>query len=282
MGRLQASALLLAGGLAIASGACSTDSEGVPETLPEASRPIERIVALVPAATETLVLLGAGDRLVGRTDYDTAQVVAALPSVGGGLQPNLEILRTLEPEVVVAFAGESDLRTAQVVTEMGIPVVEVRPSRIEDVRAMVGRLGRLVGAEDRADELLANIDETLAEVAAAVAPLAPVRFAYLLGGTPPLAAGPDTFLSELATLAGGVNVLGDLGALYAPVSPEVLRDRDIDVILMTRDSRIDPRILEGRRAAELPSWVEIPGPALGRSAWEVARALHPGLQEHAR
>lgn len=282
MGRLQASALLLAGGLVIAFGGCSSESEGVPDSPPTVDRPIERIVALVPAATEALVLLGARDRLVGRTDYDTAQVVAALPSVGGGLQPNLEILRTLEPDVVVAFAGESDVRTAQVLEEMGIPVLEVRPSRIGDVRAMVDQLGRLVGAEGRAAELLAEIDEALAEVAAAVGPLPPVRFAYLLGGTPPLAAGPETFLSELAMVAGGVNVLDDLGALYAPVSPEVLRNRAIDVILMTDGSRIDPRILEGRRAVELPSWVEIPGPSLGRSAWEVARALHPDLPERVR
>lgn len=240
--------------------------------------PVERIVALVPSANETLLLLGAGDRLVGRTDYDTARAMADLPSVGGGLQPNLEILRTLEPDVVVAFAGESDVRTTQVLTEFGIPVLQVRPSRIDDVRGMIEQLGILVGAEPGASELIASMDGTLSEVAAAVESMPPVRFAYLLGGTPPLAAGLETFLSELAEVAGGVNVLDDLGALYAPVSPEVLVDRPIDVVLMTEGSQVDDRVLEGRRWAGLPSWIEIPGPSLGEAAWEVARALHPELR----
>jgi len=240
--------------------------------------PVERIVALVPSASETLLLLGAGDQLVGRTDYDTAQVMADLPSVGGGLQPNLEILVTLEPDVVVAFAGESDVRTNQVLSEFGIPVLLVRPSRIDDVREMIRELGLLTGAEPQAADLIASLDGALSEVSAAAEALPAVRFAYLLGGTPPLAAGPETFLSELAEVAGGVNVLDDLGALYAPVSPEVLVDRPIDVILMTEGSQVDARILEDRRRARLPSWVELPGPSLGEAAWEVARALHPELR----
>ena len=247
---------------------------GDPVRLPA---PVQRVVSLVPSATETLALLGAAPRLVGRTDYDTARVVAHLPSVGGGLEPNLEILRTLDPDVVVAFAGESDVRTGRVLEQFGIPVLQIRPSGIEDVRTMVEQLGILVGAEDRARTLVEDIDHDLADVAAAVAGRPAVRFAYLLGGTPPLAAGPGTFLSQLAQLAGGWNVLDDLDALYGPVAPEVLVDRTVDVILMTGGSRVDPRILRGRRSAELPGWVEIPGPSLGRAAWEVARALHPDL-----
>lgn len=312
MGRLRILALVLAAGLGVTAGGCSPEPEagraGGDESVegsPTASRdrlggsesvdpvhfdgtpaglvgPVDRIVSLVPSATETLVLLGALERLVGRTDYDTAPALSDLPSVGGGLQPNLEILRTLDPDAVVAFAGESDVRTEQVLTGLGIPVVQVRPSRIEDIRIMVDQMGRLVGARARAEELIAEIDGALAAVGDAVAGIPPVRFAYLLGGTPPLAAGSETFLSQLAEAAGGVNVLDDLGALYAPVSPEVLRERDIEVVLMTRGSRVDPRVLEGRRAVELPSWVEIPGPTLGRSAWEVAGALHPDLLDARR
>ncbi|MEJ2538902.1 MAG: helical backbone metal receptor [Gemmatimonadota bacterium] len=241
--------------------------------------PATRIVSLVPASTETLVRLGAEDRLAGRSDYDTAAAVAHLPSVGGGLQPNLEILRTLEPDVVVAFAGESDLRTARILDQIGVPVLALRPTAIRDIRVMIRQLGHLAGADDEAVRLVGQLDATLDAVRTAVDSLPRVSFVYLLGGTPPLAAGPGTFLSELATLAGGVNALDDLDALYAPVSPEVLREREIQVILMTRGSRVDARVLEGRRTVELPGWVEIPGPEVGRAAWTVARALHPGLAE---
>jgi iron complex transport system substrate-binding protein len=229
-----------------------------------------------------LVRLGAADRLVGRTEYDTASALLQLPSVGGGLQPNLEILRTLEPDVVVGFAGESDARTARTLDDLGIPVLQVRPDGIPDVRRMILRMGELVAAEGPARALVAEIDGTLEEIRAAVGAYAPVRAVYLLGGTPPLAAGPGTFLSQLVEVGGGVNVLDDLGALYAPVSPEVLLDRDIDAVLMTRGSRVDGRILEGRRVVELPGGVEIPGPDVGASAWIVARALHPELPDRGR
>lgn len=241
-----------------------------------------RVVSLVPSATEALIRLGGLERLAGRTDYDTAPEVADLPSVGGGLEPNLEILRTLEPDVVVAFAGESDARTARVLRDLAIPVLEIRPSGISDIRTMILQMGELIGAGDAARGMVAGIDGTLEEIRTAVAPFPPVRVVYLLGGTPPLAAGPDTFLSQLVEVAGGENVLHDLGSLYAPVSPEVLLDREIDAVLTTRGSRIDARLLEGRRVVELPGDVEIPGPDVGESAWLVARALHPELAERGR
>jgi len=244
--------------------------------------PPGRILSLVPSATETLIRLGVAERLVGRTDYDTAPALSDLPSVGGGLQPNLEILRTLDPDVVVAFAGDSDAVTARTLGTLGIPVLRVRPDGIPDVRRMVLRLGELVQEEGPARTLVAEIDGTLEEIRAAVAPFPRVRAVYLLGGTPPLAAGPGSFLSQLVEVGGGENVLDDLGALYAPVSPEVLLERDVDAVLMTRGSRVDARILEGRRVVELPGEVEIPGPDVGASAWIVARALHPELPDRDR
>ncbi|MBW3630962.1 MAG: hypothetical protein KY464_16940, partial [Gemmatimonadetes bacterium] len=75
----------------------------------ELARPAERVVSLLPAATETLAALGARDRVVGRTRYDTDTWVAHLPSVGGGLDPNVSLTNgelTVTPGArVVLFAG---------------------------------------------------------------------------------------------------------------------------------------------------------------------------------
>jgi len=241
--------------------------------------PATRILSLVPSVTETLHRLGATDRLVGRTDYDTLSALAGLPSVGGGLGPSLERVRTLEPQVVVTFAGESDPRTIQGLAAFGIPAFAVRPDRLADIAPIVRQLGVLAGREAEAEALVDRMQAELAAVQAAVEGRPPLRVAYLLGGSPPLAAGPGTFIADLVALAGGENVLGDLTGLYAPVSPEVLRAREVDVILLGEGSTLDPRITAGRRVAEIPSWVEIPGPALGEAAWVVARALHPALGE---
>lgn len=240
-------------------------------------QPAERIISLVPAMTEALYRMGAADRMVGRTDYDTLAAVQALPSVGGGLGPNLEVIRTLEPQVVVTFAGESDPRTSAGLRSFGIAEFAVRPDGVADVPRIIGQLGRLTGTAPAADSLVAAIRADLQAVAGAVAPLPPVDAAYLLGGSPPLAAGPGTFLSELLELGGGRNLLSDLPELYAPVSPEALRSRGIEVILVSEGTRLDARIADAVRVARVPDWVELPGPRLGEAAWVVARALHPGL-----
>lgn len=239
--------------------------------------PATRILSLVPSVTETLHRMGAASVLVGRTDYDTLPSLDGLPSVGGGLGPNLEVVRTLEPQVVVTFAGESDPRTTQGIEGFGIPVFAVRPDRMEDVPRIVLQLGQLVGRSQDAERLVSEIERDLDGVRGATAGLPPLDAVYLLGGAPPLAAGPGTFISDLMALAGARNVLHDLTELYAPVSPEVLVARHVDVVLVGEGESVDPRLVQDRRVVAIPSWVEIPGPRLGEAAWVVARALRPEL-----
>lgn len=257
------------------SGLSIVDARG--DTL-RLSAPATRIVSLVPSVTETLYRLGAVDLLVARTDYDTLSVVRQLPSVGGGLGPSLEILRALEPDVVITFAGESDPRTSQGLAALGIREFAVRPDGLGDIMPIVRQIGRLSGRESEAQVLVQAIDADLAAVRAAAEGLPELEVVYLLGGSPPLAAGAGTFISDLLELAGARNALGDLVGLYAPVSPEVLRALDLNVILLGEGSSLDPRVAAGRRVAEIPSWVEIPGPAVGEAAWVVVRSLRPGIQ----
>ena len=235
----------------------------------------QRIVSLVPSATEALLALGLANRLVGRTDYDRMPELADLPSVGGGLQPNLEILVSLDLDLVIRFAGDSDLATAERLTELGIPHFAVQPDGIEDVLAIIRDLGRITDATDAAEAMLGEIREDLDGVARRSAALPQPRVAYILGGDPPWVAGPDTYISELVAVAGGTNVFDDLGQLYAPVSMEALLDRDLDLILLS-SGLTQPSALEHVPSVVLPASVEIPGPGLGQAASDIARLIHPG------
>ncbi|MDX1567267.1 MAG: ABC transporter substrate-binding protein [Longimicrobiales bacterium] len=238
------------------------------------SEPPERIVSLVPSATETLVALGAGDRLVARTDYDTLPRLRSLPSVGGGLHPNLERLVALGPDLVIRFAGPSDRSTPSRLTELGIPHLAVRPDGIEDVRRIVRMMGQVARVPNRADSLVAEMDSTLSRIAGRVGSRPPRRVAFVLGGSPPWVAGPGTFVDELIHLAGGRNAFSDLGDLYGPVSREAFVARDIDLVLTTRRGELDfvPSDIPVRR---VPAGVETPGLDLGESARILARILHP-------
>lgn len=237
-------------------------------------RPPSRIVSLVPSATEILLDLGAGARLIGRTDFDTLPPLDTLPSVGGGLHPSIERLVALEPDLVIRFAAASDRRTPDRLDALGIRHLAVRPDGVDDVRRIVTMLGRVVGARARADSLVARIDSTLADVAARVQHLPRKRVAFVLEGSPPWVAGPGTFIDQLLEVAGGENVFSDLGDLYGPVSPEAFVSRSIDVVVSVEGARLDlpERDFPVRRVS---SDIQTPGPDLGESARELARALHP-------
>jgi iron complex transport system substrate-binding protein len=101
-----------------------------------------------------------------------------------------------------------------------------------------------------------------------------VRVAYVLGDHPPWVAGPDTFIHELLTAAGGENVFSDLGALYGPVSPEEFLVREIDLLLTPEGGNVVLPTLELPVKRVSPS-LELPGPHLAQSAWELAKILHP-------
>jgi ABC-type Fe3+-hydroxamate transport system substrate-binding protein len=237
--------------------------------------PPTRIVSLVPSASAILVALAEHGRVVGRTDYDTAQVLASVPSVGGGQEPNLEVLLSLQPDLVIRFEGPQDQRTPEQLDRVGIPHYAIRPDGIQDVRRIITEVGSMLGRRRGADSLVTAIDHALETVQARVSALPPVRAAFVMGGTPPWVAGPGTFIHELIRIGGGVNVFADLNELYAPISPEELVARGADVYLLLEGTELDVRVARGVRVQPVGAGVQMPGPNLGDAAFEVARALHP-------
>jgi iron complex transport system substrate-binding protein len=238
--------------------------------------PPERIISLIPSASEILYALGAESQLVGRTDFDTTSLMAHLPTVGGGLHPNLEAIVGLEPDLIIRFAGDSDQATPLRLDEFGIPHIALRPDGVEDIRASITLLGTVTGRRPAADSLLAHIDNTLAEIRHRVSGRPLLRVAYLLGGSPPWVAGPGSYIEELLELAGGINVFSDLSGLYGPVNVEAFLIREIDLILAPEGGEL------GIPETDVPirrvsGSLEIPGPNLAHDAWELASLLHPEL-----
>jgi iron complex transport system substrate-binding protein len=253
-----------------------------PDTLVDAAgrtyvftSPPRRIVSLVPSATAVLLRLGQQAHLAGRTDFDTAQAIAKLPSVGGGISPNLEALVAMQPDLVIRFEGPSDKATTEQLDRMGIAHFSVRPESTEDIRRIIEDLGRMTDRTKEAAALLTGIEHAIEFVQTTASTLPPVRAAIVLGGSPPYVAGPGTYLHELISIGGGINVFADLTELYAAVSPESALGRRPDVFITFKGTTIDPRITRGTPVREVGGWVQIPGPDLGAAAYEIARALHP-------
>lgn len=248
-----------------------TDASGREHRLP---KPADRVISLVPSATETIRAMGAESTLVGVTDYDDPEWTGHLASVGGGLEPNLEAVVALRPDAVIRFHGEQDPRTPERLDELGIRHVAVRPAALSDIFETNRIVGSLVGRPMAADSLSSAIRQGLAELGEAVSGLPRQRVVYMLGGSPPWVSGPDTYISEILALVGGDNVFADLTSPYQAVSPEELRSRQIDVVLVSSAGSYDGSLTPEARIEVVGEALQVPGPDVVEMARTVAEVIH--------
>ena len=250
------------------------DDRGVEITL---SGPPGRVVSLVPSFTTLILRLGAGETLVARTDFDTASALLSLPTVGTGLNPSLEAIAALAPDLVIGFAGPSDPGTPAGLRNLGIPFAAFDSDSVNDVLRVTDVLGELLGRTEQATGIVQGIRDELRALGERTASLDPVRTAVVIGGSPPWVAGPGSYMAELLELAGGINVFDDLGQPFSPVSPELFVARSIDRILLSPGA-VPPPGAEGIPVGTLPDGIDIPGPDLARYALELAVLLHPEIR----
>jgi iron complex transport system substrate-binding protein len=255
-------------------------------------RPATRIVSLIPSATDLLVAMGARGQLAGRTDFDKDSAVAALPSVGGGLDPSLEALVALRPDLVISFETQGDAALRTRLREMGIPVYALAAQDTADIFRALANLGTLAGRRPAADSVAGMMRAELEAVRRSVAGRPAPSVLYVAWVDPPMVAGPTTFLSELVTLAGGRPVFHDVQQEWPQVSIEEIVSRKPQVVIIPSGAgaefsadalRTAPGWRElaaspGTRVAEVPvAVVNRPGPRLGEAARALRDAIHPGL-----
>ncbi len=269
-----------------------TDDAGRTVTL---AAPARRIVSLSPAVTELLFALGAGDRLVGRTTWcDYPPAARAVPSVGDGLNPNVEAVAARRPDLVVLYRSTLNETAAEQLTRLGVAAAVVRQDRLEDVARAARLLGRLTGLEAAGDSLADSLTRLLA--AAPPPPPPPSsRVAFIVWDNPPMVIGGGSYLDQLARLAGAENVFHDLGSAAATVGLETIATRDPDVIAVPRDSagsglpgfarrrewQVVRAVRERRFVYLTGSLFDRPSPRAGKAAAEFRRlldALPPGRQ----
>jgi ABC-type Fe3+-hydroxamate transport system substrate-binding protein len=226
-------------GLALAGVACARhgrrpsaalyDDLGHPITL---MGPAQRIVSLSPSTTALLFAIGAGPHVVGRTRWDDYPPAAtAVPSVGDGLYPNIELVLARRPDLVILYASSANQGAMVRFRSAGIANAGVRLDRLSDVPHAAWLLGRLTGTERRADSLAERFHQALDSARHALPPAA--RSAVVVAwGDPPIVIGAGSFLTELLALAGVRNVFADVMAPSAPSSLEAITARDPDLLFV--------------------------------------------------
>jgi iron complex transport system substrate-binding protein len=280
-----AAALLALGVLAAGPG----EPAAVQTLGPRAPGRVRRVVTLAPSLTDAVLALGAGDLLVGVSRFDEQPEVRTLPRVGGFVDPSVEAVAALKPDLVLVQLGPGNQRPVAALAALGIPILALRLASIDDVLAGLRAVGVALGHTDKAEALARALAETRAAVRARAGGFPSVRALFVYGFEPLVVAGPGSFADELLRDAGGINVAQDARSAYPVWSVEHALAAKPDVVLDATHG------VGGREALqELPGlrqarWVTLPspallhpGPALGQGLEELFRALHPVVPEAGR
>jgi len=209
-----------------------TDDLGWP--FPRPARPPERIVSMAPNITEILFALGLGSRVVGVTRFcDYPPEASDLPKIGGLVDPNIEIIRSLDPDLVIAFRG-NPLRLVDRIRKLGLPVFVLDIGRsLDELPALILKIGRVADAEARADSLAAALRGRLDAVDATVNRVtARPKVFVMLYGQGLWTCGGESYLDDVIARAGGTNVAAALPKKWALYKRErIIRD-DPDVVFI--------------------------------------------------
>ena len=259
-----------------------------------------RIISLVPATTEMLFVMGAGDRIAGVSSYDRFPPdVARLPKIGGLLDPNVERLLSLKPDLVIVYDTQTDLRRQ--LERARIPIFGYVHRGLPDITETMRALGERIGMKAAAVAAAARVEQQFAAIGARVAGRPRPKTLLVFGresGTLGhiVASGGYGFLHDLLELAGGSDVLGDLRQQSVGMSTEMILTRAPEVILeLHYGDSLKPERLDAERRVwnGLPSVPAVrnnrvfllagdefvvPGPRSVIAADRFARTLHPEAQ----
>jgi iron complex transport system substrate-binding protein len=207
-----------------------TDDAGRRIVLPSAAT---RIISLAPHATELLFAAGAGNRIVGVSDYsDFPADARQLPSVGGSRQLDLERIVALQPDLIVAWQSGNSPKQIARLRALGLAVFESEPRRLDDVATSLERFGTLAGNEQGRLEA-ARFRSRLAALRERYAQRSPVTVFYQIWPSPLMTLNDRHIVSEAIRLCGGRNVFGQLRVLAPTVSREAVVRTDPDAIFVS-------------------------------------------------
>src|SRR5262249_35792152 len=252
---------------------------------------VRRIVSLAPSLTETVYALGLQDRLVGDTDYcDYPADAAKKHKVGGAINPNMEEIAALKPDVVLVVKSLNRLETVRALEQIGIPVYAADPHDVNDVLASMKKLSSVLGAEDRGAALDEKLRERLSAIHAKLEGAALKRVLFVVWTAPLQSIGRKTFLADVLTHAGALSVVDSEQdwpkysieeavrlqpeyLVFASSHSESVKN-DVDALAL-RPGWSALTAIKQRRVAVVSDAINRPGPRIVDAVEELARQLHP-------
>ncbi len=259
----------------------------------------QRIISTAPNLTEILYAVGAGEQVVAVTNFCTypPDELEQMPRIGAYLNPDMERMLSLQPDLVVVIPSMDSLR--QRLEAADIPTLTVRNESHEEMLASIEAIGTATGHTEQGRQLRAELEQGLEAVRTQAGDRSTSYLMVIGRGSGDMsgifAVGSGTFLDEIARAAGGRNVLADAISLYPQVpleevihlAPQVIIEVVVPPSELTGEQVADawgtlstvPAVRDGRVHVLTDDYLLIPGPRALRTAERLLPLFHPASAE---
>jgi iron complex transport system substrate-binding protein len=265
-----------------------TDETGRAIHIPQS---VHRIISLAPSLTETVYALGLQDELVGDTDYcDYPADAQHKAKVGGVINPSLEAIAALHPDLVLVTKSLNRLETVDALAGLGIPSYATDPHSVADILSSTQRLAELLGVPTAGDAITRDVERRLAEMQQRLAALPQRRVLFVVWSEPLISIGKNTFIADALLHAGAVSIINSAQDWPQISLEDVVRQQPEYLIFVESHSAAAPpdlaslasrpgwRILDAvknGRYALLSDAISRPALRIVASIEDLAKQLHP-------
>jgi iron complex transport system substrate-binding protein len=254
-------------------------------------QPVQRIVSLAPSLTETIYALGLQDRLVGDTDFcDYPADAQKKTKVGGAINPSLEEIVALRPDLVLVTKSLNRVETVNALESLGIHSYATDPHTVEEIVSSTQRLAGVLGVPEAGATLRADLERHLTDLQQRLNGLPPRRVLFVVWADPLISAGKNTFIADAMRRAGAASIV-DSAQDWPQMSLEEVVRLQPDFLIFA-ESHSDSGQNQFDLVAERPGWrgldavrnrhfalisdaVNRPAPRIVSAIEDLARQLHP-------
>jgi len=256
-----------------------------------------RIISVIPSTTEMLFAMGAGDRVIAIGSYDHFPPEAQrLPRVGALIDPNVEQILQMRPDLVVVYNTQTELKRR--LERASIPYYSYEHRGLADIFSTIRSLGARAGVAAAGEALASRLERQLADIRSRVAGRPRPRTLVVFGREPGSlrninASGGEGFVHDMLVTAGGDDLLGDIHRQNVDMTTEMVLARAPDVIIelhYSPDAIENPDTAAWNRLAAVPAVRNhrvilltgeefvVPGPRVALATQRIAAALHPDVR----
>jgi len=251
----------------------------------------KRIISLAPSTTEILFAIGLRQEIAGVTNFcDYPEDVSTRPRIGGFVNPDVEKIVSLKPDLIIAIPDGNRWETIQRLSDLGFPVYAVDPKGFDGVIRTIRNMGEIIGKKEESRALIRRMVERKEKIVTLTRPLPRPAVFFQVGDAPVITVGKGTLANDLIRLAGGRSISENEPLSYPPYGIETILSKAPEIIIF---SSMDNRKNYSDLIRKWQTWksipavksnsiyvidsnlVDRPGPRIVEGLEALARIIHP-------